>query len=536
LKGYLSCWFGSELVVLLAGWRKNRLNRLWRNGLETPVLRTTNPQASLWEAILPAEVLGLPAELATVDRLLDDPAFIQPFRAHFDPTRGRPSVPLDTYLRLMFLKHRYGLGYELLCREVADSISWQRFCRIPLGGRVPHPTTLVKLTRRVGEQAVDGLNQALLHRAAEHRLLRTHKVRVDTTVVAANVAYPTDLGLLTRAVDKLATTVKRVQAAGGATRTRVRDRRRAARRRAHQVARAMRSRTDQAKQVVFEVTRQVASLAEAQLADARRVVEGARRALARGRPQPTGRLRAVVEELQTTIERTRRVLDQAHTRLAGGMPDGASRLVSLHDPDARPIRKGRLGRPVEFGYKAQVVDNADGIVLDHQVMVGNPPDAPLLAPAIGRVIARTGRAPRAVAADRATAKPASTKNWSTLAWPGSRSHDGAASVPPARWSSGSVASAGWSNGAPAVRGGSAASSTASAGTAPRWTASKAPASGVAMPCSPTTSSRSAGYWKPSTARQHEYPSTRSSDHDHPSRRLIALIANSSSNSSSGASN
>jgi IS5 family transposase len=62
------------------------------------------------------------------------------------------------------------------------------------------------------------------------------------------------------------------------------------------------------------------------------------------------------------------------------MPDGASRLVSLHDPDARPIRKGRLGRPVEFGYKAQVVDNADGIVLDHQVMVGNPSDAPLLVP------------------------------------------------------------------------------------------------------------------------------------------------------------
>jgi transposase, IS5 family len=179
------------------------------------VLRTTSPQASLWEAILPAEVLGLPAELTRVDRLLDDPVFIQPFRDHFDPRYGRPSTPIDTYLRLMFLKHRYGLGYELLCREVADSISWQRFCRIPLGGRVPHPTTLVKLTRRVGEQTVEELNQALLDRAAKHKLLRTHKVRADTTVVAANVAYPTDLGLLARAVDKLATTAKRVQAAGG---------------------------------------------------------------------------------------------------------------------------------------------------------------------------------------------------------------------------------------------------------------------------------------------------------------------------------
>ena len=187
------------------------------------MLRTTSSQRSLWEAILPAEALGLPAELARVDRLLDDPVFIEPFRVHFDPIIGRPSIPIDTYLRLMFLKFRYRLGYELLCREVADSISWQRFCRIPLGGRVPHPTTLVKLTRRVGEQTVEGLNQALLARAAEHKLLRTHKVRADTTtVVAANIGYPTDLGLLARAVDKLAATAKRIQAAGGASRTRVR--------------------------------------------------------------------------------------------------------------------------------------------------------------------------------------------------------------------------------------------------------------------------------------------------------------------------
>jgi transposase, IS5 family len=151
----------------------------------------------------------------------------------------------------------------------------------------------------------------------------------------------------------------------------------------------------------LEVTGQVARLAKAQLADARRVLAGVRRALARGHARPAGRLRALVDELQTTIQRSQRLLDQAHTRLAGGMPEGASRLVSLHDPDARPIRKGRLDRPVEFGYKAQVLDNPDGIVLDHQVMVGNPSDAPLLAPAIGRVIARTGRVPRAVTADRA---------------------------------------------------------------------------------------------------------------------------------------
>lgn len=87
------------------------------------------------------------------------------------------------------------------------------------------------------------------------------------------------------------------------------------------------------------------------------------------------------------------------------MPESSTRLVSLHDPDARPIRKGRLGTPVEFGSKAQVVDNEDGVILDHNVEIGNPADAPQSAPAIERITRRTGRAPRAVTVPAATARP-----------------------------------------------------------------------------------------------------------------------------------
>ena len=91
---------------------------------------------------------------------------------------------------------------------------------------------------------------------------------------------------------------------------------------------------------------------------------------------------------------------QTRLRLSGTPPEGATRLVSLHDPDARPIKKGRLGKPVEFGYKAQVVDNSQGIVLDYEVVVGNPPDGPMLAPAVGRIKALVGKVIRKVTADR----------------------------------------------------------------------------------------------------------------------------------------
>src|SRR5256884_804162 len=192
------------------------------------MFRTVGDRPALWESLLPGEVLRLPEELARVDALLDDPAFFAPFAPHFHPVIGRPSTPVEWYLRLMFLKFRYRLGYESLCAEVSDSISWRRFCRIPLDGKVPHPTTLMKLTTRCGEDAVAGLNEVLWAKAAEAKLLRTARVRADTTVVSANVAYPTDAGLLAKAVGKLVRAARREQAAGGGSRKGVAHRRRVA--------------------------------------------------------------------------------------------------------------------------------------------------------------------------------------------------------------------------------------------------------------------------------------------------------------------
>ena len=140
-------------------------------------------------------------------------------------------------------------------------------------------------------------------------------------------------------------------------------------------------------------------LAEASVTEATRVLVNARRHLARS-GTAAGRLTSAVAELDVVLGRTTRVVGQTRTRLGGTTPDSATALVSLHDPDARPIAKGRLGKPVEFGYKAQVVDNTDGIVLDHSVHRGNPADAPLLPPAIARIKDLLGRPPRAVTADR----------------------------------------------------------------------------------------------------------------------------------------
>jgi IS5 family transposase len=355
----------------------------------------------LWESVLPVEVLRMPAELEAVDRLLDDERFFAPYRRFFHATIGRPSIPIETYLRLMFLKYRYRLGFEPLCREVADSISWSRFARIPLGAKVPHPTTLMKITTRCGEMAIEGLNEALLAKAAEAKVLKTNRVRADTTVVEANVAYPVDSSLLAKGVARLAQLARRARADGLATRTPLRDRTRSVYRRARDVVNTLRQRDDQKRTRVHRLNVELTQIARASIGEAHAVIRNATRRIRALGDRATTRQRTIVEDLAVVSERLEQVAAQTRQRVVDGItPPGATRLVSLHDPDARPIRKGRLGRPVEFGYKAQLVDNEDGVILDHNIERGNPPDAPMLAPAVERIARRVGRVPRAVTADR----------------------------------------------------------------------------------------------------------------------------------------
>ena len=215
-----------------------------------------------------------------------------PFVPFFDPRIGRPSTPMETYLRLMFLKFRYRLGYESLCREVSDSITWRRFCRI-------------------------------------------------------------------------AATRRRIQAAGGATRTTVRDRSRSAGKRAHVIGAKLRMRSaagkDEALAAVRRVTGELADLAETAAKDADRVLVNAKRALRRARTKAKqqqangssegaaaagrrrGRLACAVDDLTDPVAATRQIAAQTRQRLAGVTPNGATRRGQPARPGRPPDRQGPAG-------------------------------------------------------------------------------------------------------------------------------------------------------------------------------------------------
>ena len=163
------------------------------------MLRLSDGQVeSLWDEVLPGEVRELPKDLAALDGLLQDPVLLQPISSHWRVeaiSHGRPTIPMETYVRLMVVKQRTGWGYETLVREVSDSLHLRRFCLIALGERVPHESTVRKLTRRLGPDVVDELTRCVIAKAQRETRFKPRAGRIDSTVVEADVRYPSDAAL-----------------------------------------------------------------------------------------------------------------------------------------------------------------------------------------------------------------------------------------------------------------------------------------------------------------------------------------------------
>ena len=344
---------------------------------------------SLWDELLPEEVRVLPDDLARLDELLSDPELLVPIAIRWERERaeasrfsgrGRPSLAMETYVRLMVLKHRCGWGYETLMREVSDSIHLRRFCRLGLTERVPDESTVRKLTRRLGAEVVRALSRELIQKARREKRFRPRAARIDSTVVEADIRYLTDAGLAADGVRALAREGRKLAAKIGAKRTAVRDRSRAAGRRVRGITRTMRHRSGQAKEEVLKLTQQTGERLAKSVKEARALAQEARRR-ARGRGAQA-KLKAA-RKLEELADRCETVTEQIIKRVQGEKI--TDRLVSLWDPDARPIRKGKLAQPNQFGYVDQFCEittntkpGARGFILPPASQIGNPAEDTLL--------------------------------------------------------------------------------------------------------------------------------------------------------------
>jgi IS5 family transposase len=276
----------------------------------------------------------------------------------------------------MVLKARTGWGYATLVQEVSDSLHLRRFCLVAITDPVPTESTVRKLTRRLGPEVVAELIRGVIELAARERRFAPLAMRTDSTVVEADVRYPTDAGLAATGVRLLARAGRQLARAAGAEVGHVQDRSRAVGRRLRAMTRTLRRRTGDARDEVLRLTAEAGDLLARSVREARRAAEVAG-------TETRAAVRAAIERLERVIGRATTVVDQIARRVRN--EPIRDRLVSFADPDARPVRKGKIAQPTQFGYVSQLAEltastkrGARGLILPPVTRAGSVHENELL--------------------------------------------------------------------------------------------------------------------------------------------------------------
>jgi transposase, IS5 family len=366
--------------------------------------------------LVPTLSLALDPVLTQLDHLLDDDTLFQAVKADLarrrprTPIDGRPSTPVEVILRLLVVKHLYGWSYEATERWVSDSLVLRQFCRV-YAEPVPDDTTLLRWANLIQPATLHRLLDHVVALARELKVTHGRKLRIDGTVVETHIHHPTDSTLLYDGVRVLSRTLVQAKAVLQATSALApkvfRDRTRSAKRQMKRIMEAARQRGTEAADRMHTAYQRLLDITRATVQQATHV-GGVCTAPA---TQSGQKLAAVLERIiplvrQVVAQTTRRVLQ-------GEVVPAPEKVVSLFEPHTAIIRKGKPGKPTEFGRVLWLDEVEGGIISRYALLEGSPAEDAQLPPSLAHHLRVFNRPPRVLAGDRGVHSTANERYAST---------------------------------------------------------------------------------------------------------------------------
>ena len=348
----------------------------------------TSQQLSFAEGFLDPSLFELNDELINVDELLQNRSFLKPFEDKFHETMGRPGTPVDTYLRMMYLKFRWGLSYEEVECEVRERLPWRYFCKLSLMDPVPDSTTLIKLNQKFGDELIDELNKKLVKHLIKTKKIAPRKIRIDSTTIESHIIYPNDVGLVHSVVRTLTQTSKKLG-------EKITNHTRATKKRLAQIGASLKSTSKNKKEQAQKTLREVTKFAEETLTQCKTIVKK----WSKKADKLTPKQKKQFKQFTDYVENSEQILEQTYQKLEGETKI-SDRIVSLYDPEARPIRRGKLKQPNEFGRTAYLAQDESGIIVHYELQEGCPSDKTEAVPFIKRMKKQIKTVPKEAALDK----------------------------------------------------------------------------------------------------------------------------------------
>ena len=327
--------------------------------------------------------------LRDLSRLLDDhpgilPLLQEDFRTDDGRVTGRKGLSVESTFRCMLLKQITGVSYEMLAFHLADSSSYRAFARLERDCR-PGKSALSGNIRRLKPKTLEAVFALLGLAAFDQGVMKISQLRVDSTVVASNIAPPLDSRLLDDGIRVLSRLFAKSGERTG-VKLRLTDYRKA--------SRSLAARIYYSKNVEKE------ALYKELIPLARRVVGQSEKAVARVRQQcaDPALSQRWVEQVVHYTGLLERVIDQSERRVLKGEKVAASeKIVSLFEPHTDIIIKGP--REIEYGHKINLATERNGLITAVMIERGNPGDVERFIPLMQAHQSQYGCVPTTTIAD-----------------------------------------------------------------------------------------------------------------------------------------
>jgi IS5 family transposase len=368
------------------------------------MLRRRNGQRGLWDVLRFGDLepeKQMDPRLRRIDVLLDDEALVERVfeamqqRFEHSTRLGRRGTPVEVALRMLVLKHLKDWSYEQLEWEVKGNLVYRHFCRID-AGKVPDAKTMVRLGQLLDGDVLRAVFERVVQLGVKSRVARGGRMRIDTTVVETPIRYPSDSRLCEDVTEGVCRNIERLRSLGVTAPAGFRSVRRSVTRRVREITHVSRRPVarDEKRRALRRPYGRLLSITRRTIRHAEEAVRKAKRSR---KPLP-GRARRSVRNLERLARLGRKIVAQTKERVFKGNTKSSEKLVSIFEPHTKILRRGKAGKPTEFGQMVKVQEAEGGLITDVGVVDGT--DHALLVPAVERHKQVFGRVPRVVATDR----------------------------------------------------------------------------------------------------------------------------------------
>jgi len=303
---------------------------------------------------------------------------------------GSHGMSAEQVLRCAVVKQYKQYSYRELWERLKDGVSLRWFTRF-YSDPIPHYTTLQKVIKTIKADTWARINEALLCYAQEKKVERGKSLRVDTTVVGTNIAYPLDSHLLWDSIRVL---------------TRIMER---SRQDIPDINFAFAKRTRRAKKLCYRIVMAKGSKAKDNrqrfykdlIKIANEVLLMGKRCLRELKKHPQSKTLPFFGPLDHYLTMSAIAIDQCERRVLKGEKVPASeKIVSIFEDHTDIIKRGKSQSPTEFGHKVLITTAKSGLITQYRVFRGNPDDARMIPDILTIHQNQYGQAPKGLCGDR----------------------------------------------------------------------------------------------------------------------------------------